>query len=174
MLQQTSYKQSINGTMQTSESLNFSQLSQNHIKTLKDAFQMLDDDGDGRISEKDLGTILRSVGKQSTDEQTKAMLSVGDTQSTNEGIAFSEFLSVMSRTVGEFPDDSEITDCLESLSDEKDLQIPLDDLVAQLKEAGFQDPEVEFERIFKDFTAVSKVSGRKTFKGTQFLNTISE
>lgn len=160
--------------MQTSESLNFSQLSQNHIKTLKDAFQLLDDDGDSRISEKDLRTIFLSVGKQVTDEQIRGMLQRGYTQEPDETVAFSEFLSIMSRSVGAFPEESEVADCLKSLSGSKELQVPLDDLISQLKEAGFQDPEIEFERIFKDYTAVSQVTGRKTFKGAQFLNTISE
>ncbi|QLL33706.1 hypothetical protein HG536_0F00300 [Torulaspora globosa] len=160
--------------MQADEPLKFSQLSQNHIKTLKDAFEMLDDDGDSRISERDLRTVFGSVGQKVTDEQLHEMLQVGSTQQPNEGIAFSEFLSLMSRTAGSFSEDSEIRDCLRTLTDDQDLRVPLDDLVVRLKEAGFQDPEGEFAGIFKDFSAVSQVSGRKTFKGTQFLNTISE
>lgn len=160
--------------MQADEPLNFNQLSQNHIKTLKDAFEMLDDDGDGRISQKDLRTVFRSIGQQITDEQLQEMLQVGNPEGVNEGIAFSEFLSILSRTVGSLPEDSEITDCLKTLSDDKELRVPLDELIVQLKEAGFQDPETEFEGIFRDFSAVSQVTGRKTFKGMQFLNTISE
>lgn len=159
--------------MQSSESLNFSQLSQNHIKTLKDAFQMLDDDGDSRISHNDLKTVYRSVGKRLTDEQASEMLQVEGSEEKN-GISFPEYLSVMSKTVGEFPEDSELIDCLKTLSGNDDLQVPLDDLVHQLREAGFQDPESEFERIFKDFTARSQVTGGKTFKGSHFLDMISD
>ncbi|QLQ78644.1 hypothetical protein HG537_0A08920 [Torulaspora globosa] len=160
--------------MQSNEPLNLSQLGQNHIKTLKDAFKMLDDDGDCKISEKDLRTVFRSLGQEITDEQVSEMLQMGDSRESNEGIAFAEFLSILSKTVGSFPEDSEITDCLRTLSGDKELRVPLDDLIIQLKEAGFTDPETEFGAIFKDFTAVSQVSGRKTFKGTHFLNTISE
>ncbi|CCE93885.1 Mlc2p TDEL_0H00260 [Torulaspora delbrueckii] len=159
--------------MQSSESLNFSQLSQNHIKTLKDAFQMLDDDGDSRVSQKDLKTMYRSIGKQLTDEQANEMLQVEGSEDKN-GISFPEYLAVMSKTVGEFPEDSEIIDCLKTLSGNDDLQIPLDELVQQLREAGFQDPESEFEKIFKDFTARNQVVEGKTFKGSQFMDMISD
>lgn len=159
--------------MQSSESLNFSQLSQNHIKTLKDAFQMLDDDGDSRVSKKDLKTVYRSIGKQLTDEQANEMLQVEGSEDKN-GISFPEYLAVMSKTVGEFPEDSEIIDCLKTLSGNDDLHIPLDDLVQQLREAGFQDPELEFEKIFKDFTGRNQVVEGKTFKGSQFMDMISD
>lgn len=159
--------------MQSSESLNFSQLSQNRIKTLKDAFQMLDDDGDGRISLNDLKTMHRSVGKQLSDENGDRMLKVQGPEDEN-GISFPEYLSLMSKAIGEFPEDSEITDCFKILAGNEDLQVPLDDLILLLKEAGFQDPESEFERIFKDFTAKSQVTEGRTFKGSQFIDMISD
>lgn len=158
--------------MQNSESLSFSHLTQAHINKLKDAFQMIDQDGDGSISQDDLNKVFHSIGKQMSDAQLQKMLQNEESERENS-IMFPEFLSLMSSTIGEFPEDNEIADCLKSLSGNDGLQISLEELFIHLKEAGFQNPEKEFEKLLKEFSS-NHQSGEKVFKGEQFLNTISE
>lgn len=155
--------------MDHSKSLNFSQLSQDHITKLKDAFQMIDQDGDGTISKKDLQEILTSMGKGNSDEEIDKMLG------GKEGVTFPEFLSLMSDLSGEFPEEEELRECLRNLAQEQgSLIIPLDDLIQALKTAGFLNPEEQFSKIFKTFTTTQKITSTKVFKGDSFLGTISD
>ncbi|KAG0661759.1 hypothetical protein C6P45_001264 [Maudiozyma exigua] len=155
--------------MDHSKSLNFSQLSQDHITKLKDAFQMIDQDGDGTISKKDLQEILTSMGKGNSDEEINKMLN------GKEGVSFPEFLSLMSELSGEFPEEEELRECLRNLAQEQgSLIIPLDDLIQALKTAGFSNPEEQFAKIFKTFTTTQKITSTKVFKGDSFLGTISD
>lgn len=159
--------------MSDKDALAFSKLSQTHIKRLKDAFQMIDDDGDGAISQNDLDKVFRSVGKHMKPEQLRDMLSVEDEQG-GEGVTFPEFLSIMGENIGKYPEDTEVVNCLKVLADNEELNVPLNELLFYLKEAGFSNAEEEFERLFKEFTPDQGLSGEKMFKGKQFMNTISE
>lgn len=158
--------------MDHSVSLNFSQLSQDHIKKLKDAFQMIDVDGDGSINRDDLRSMLESIGKPYSDEVLDKMLSRNG--KIVESIGFPEFLSLMSDLSGEFPEETELLECMRNLSGNNDVHISLDELIKTLKEAGFKDPENEFAKIFKNFTSTQKTTSTKIFKGDNFLNSISD
>ncbi|AQZ18843.1 MLC2 (YPR188C) [Zygosaccharomyces parabailii] len=159
--------------MSDKDSLAFSKLSQTHIKRLKDAFQMIDDDGDGAISQNDLDKVFRSVGKQMKLDELQEMIST-DGGDNNEGVTFPEFLSIMGASMGKYPEDTEIVSCLKVLAGTDELNVPLDELLFYLKEAGFTDAEKEFERLFREFTPDQGLNGGKMFKGKQFMNTISE
>lgn len=161
-----------NQRMQNSESLTFSHLTQIHINKLKDAFQMIDHDGDGTISQNDLSEMFHSIGKQMSDAQVQKMLQNEKSERGNS-ITFPEFLSLMSSTIGEFPEENEIADGLKNLSGNDELQISMEELLIYLREAGFQNPEKEFEKILKEYSS-NHQTGEKVFKGKQFLNTISE
>lgn len=153
--------------------MNFSSLTHSHITKLKDAFQTIDEDGDGVISQQDLNKILCSLGKQLPDSQLQAMLQ-GPNCGSEDGVTFPRFLSLMSATLGDLPEESEIAKCLKTLSDKGDLQLPLVELIARLKEAGFQNPEKDFARILSEFSTENHINNEKVFKGDQFLNTFSE
>lgn len=159
--------------MSDQDSLTFSRLTQTHIQRLKDAFQTIDDDGDGAISQKDLDKTYKSIGRKMKPEQLESMLSASKDKD-DEGITFPEFLSIMGETMGKYPEDTEIVNCLKVLSGNEELNVPLDEMLNYLKDAGYPNAEREFEKLFKEFTSDQDFAGRKVFKGKQFMNTISE
>lgn len=159
--------------MSDNDTLMFSKLTQTHIQRLKDAFQTIDDDGDGAISQKDLDKIFKSIGKQMKPEQLELMLTTTNAKD-DEGITFPEFLSIMGETMGKYPEDTEIVNCLKVLSDNEELNVPVDELLTYLKNSGYPNAEVEFEKLFREFTSDQDFVGKKVFKGKQFMNTISE
>lgn len=158
--------------MEHSQSITFNQLNQEYISRLKDAFQMFDDDGDGKISRADLMKSLESVGKI-VDENSPLMSQMLNSKET---INFSEFLNMMSQKSGEFDEEMLEQSLLQLSSDSKrdsngkvklNYEIQEDILIKLIKENGVEDIH-EFDKIFQTFVK------KGIFNGKQFLDTISE
>ena len=49
-----------------------------YLPELKEAFSLFDKDGDGTISSKELGTVMRSLGQNPTEEQLLDMINEVD------------------------------------------------------------------------------------------------
>ena len=161
--------------MEHSQSVTFSQLTQDHIARLKDAFQMIDGNGDGEISQQDLSKIHQNIGKSISEDELKKMLGKTE-ESTSATISFPEFLAIMCETMGEFPEEAELIRCLKTLSnnEESELEVSMNELISHLKDAGFENAEQEFEKVFKTFSANQQTTGDKIFKGKQFLDTVMD
>jgi len=71
------------------------QLSEEEIAELKDAFALFDKDGDGTISVGELGTVMRTMGQNPTEEELREMIAEVDTDG-NSTIEFDEFIKLMS------------------------------------------------------------------------------
>nr|XP_058131375.1 calmodulin-1-like [Dasypus novemcinctus] len=72
------------------------QSTEEHITEAKEAFSVFDKDGDGMITTKELGTVIRSLGRNPTDGELQDMINEvdADGSSTND---FLEFLTMMAR-----------------------------------------------------------------------------
>ncbi|XP_071063381.1 calmodulin-like [Dasypus novemcinctus] len=70
------------------------QSTEEHITEAKEAFSVFDKDGDGMITTKELGTVIRSLGRNPTDGELQDMINEvdADGSSTND---FLEFLTMM-------------------------------------------------------------------------------
>lgn len=49
-------------------------LSEEEIEEFKQAFALFDKDGDGTISSKELGTVMRSLGQNPTEQELEVSL----------------------------------------------------------------------------------------------------
>ncbi|GFN98980.1 calmodulin [Plakobranchus ocellatus] len=65
-------------------------------REFREAFHMFDKDGDGRITAKELGTVLRSLGQNPTETELRDMINEVDADG-NGTIEFNEFLTMMSK-----------------------------------------------------------------------------
>ncbi|GMR33022.1 hypothetical protein PMAYCL1PPCAC_03217 [Pristionchus mayeri] len=72
------------------------QLTPEQIAEFKEAFSLFDRDGDGSITTKDLGTVMRSLGQKPTVTELLEMVDEVDVDG-NGTIDFPEFLSMMTR-----------------------------------------------------------------------------
>ena len=70
-------------------------LTESQMNGIKDAFELFDTDGDGSISVKELGKVIRSLGQNPTDMEIMNIISKADTN-RNGTIEFDEFVSMMS------------------------------------------------------------------------------
>lgn len=74
------------------------QLSSEEIQDFKDTFALFDKDGSGTISASELGSIMRSLGQNATDDELADMISEVDIDQSGT-IDFDEFLKLMSASV---------------------------------------------------------------------------
>lgn len=156
--------------MADSMSIKFLEFSKTQIKTLHDAFQLLDEDGDGIISEQDLGMICDSQGTKLSKEELDQILQV------NEGttVTFPAFLSIMSNSLGSFPPEGTVRDALQLFSkdDDNNLECDADELRQYFEMLGYG-TKTDFDTFLKDFL-YQPISGMRVFKGKRFLETIGE
>jgi len=83
------------------------QLTEEQISEFKEAFSLFDKDGDGNITTKELGTVMRSLGQNPTEQELKDMIEEVDTDN-NGTIDFPEFLSMMARKMQDTDTEEEI------------------------------------------------------------------
>jgi len=75
------------------------QLTEEQIAEFKEAFALFDKDGDGSITTKELGTVMRSLGQNPTEAELQDMINEVDSDQ-NGDIDFGEFLTMMAKKVG--------------------------------------------------------------------------
>ncbi|XP_066038744.1 calmodulin-like protein 3 [Chamaea fasciata] len=82
-------------------------LSEEKIAEFKEAFSLFDRDGDGCITTRELGTVMRSLGQNPTEAELQGM--VGEVDADGSGtIDFPEFLSLMARKMRDTDGEEEI------------------------------------------------------------------
>ncbi|KAL3846703.1 hypothetical protein ACJMK2_017671 [Sinanodonta woodiana] len=69
-------------------------LTQEQLDEFKEAFNMYDKDGDGTITTKELGTVMRSMGQNPTEAELISMIADVDVDG-NGRIDFNEFVTMM-------------------------------------------------------------------------------
>nr|BBI93218.1 fusion protein of luciferase and GCaMP6f [synthetic construct] len=72
------------------------QLTEEQIAEFKEEFSLFDKDGDGTITTKELGTVMRSLGQNPTEAELQDMINEVDADGDGT-IDFPEFLTMMAR-----------------------------------------------------------------------------
>merc|ERR1712205_274691 len=75
----------------------------------KEAFSLFDKDGDGTITTKELGTVMRSLGQNPTEAELQDMINEVDADG-NGAIDFPEFLSLMARKMKDTDTEEELVE----------------------------------------------------------------
>ncbi|KAG6856683.1 hypothetical protein H0H87_001898 [Tephrocybe sp. NHM501043] len=83
------------------------QLSEEQISEFKEAFSLFDKDGDGTITTRELGTVMRSLGQNPTEAELQDMINEVDADG-NGTIDFPEFLTMMARKMRDTDSEEEI------------------------------------------------------------------
>eukprot|EP00252_Welwitschia_mirabilis_P015317 TRINITY_DN33658_c0_g1_i1.p1 TRINITY_DN33658_c0_g1~~TRINITY_DN33658_c0_g1_i1.p1 ORF type:complete len:151 (-),score=17.02 TRINITY_DN33658_c0_g1_i1:188-640(-) len=83
------------------------QLTEERISDFKEAFNLFDQDGDGCITTDQLGTVMRSLGKNPTEAEIKEM--VREIESNGKTLLdFAEFLNMMAKKTRDVDSEEEI------------------------------------------------------------------
>ena len=84
-------------------------LTEEQIAEFKEAFSLFDKDGDGTITTKELGTVMRSLGQNPTEAELQDMINEVDADG-NGTIDFPEFLSLMARKMKDTDTEEELVE----------------------------------------------------------------
>ncbi|KAH0603439.1 uncharacterized protein H6S33_007761 [Morchella sextelata] len=82
-------------------------LSEDQVSEFKEAFSLFDKDGDGQITTKELGTVMRSLGQNPSESELQDMINEVDADN-NGTIDFPEFLTMMARKMKDTDSEEEI------------------------------------------------------------------
>eukprot|EP00887_Chlorella_sp_A99_P007274 scaffold2.g7274.t1 len=83
------------------------QLTDEQVAEMKEAFALFDRDGDGTITTKELGTVMRSLGQNPTEAELQDMINEVDADG-NGTIDFPEFLNLMARKMKDSDSEEEL------------------------------------------------------------------
>jgi calmodulin len=83
------------------------QLTDEQIAEFKEAFALFDKDGDGTVTTKELGTVMRSLGQNPTEAELQDMINEVDADG-NGTIDFPEFLNLMARKMKDTDSEEEL------------------------------------------------------------------
>ena len=98
----------------TIESKLIDDLTDQQIIEFREAFQAFDKDGNGSISTKELGTVMRSLRQNLSEAEIKQMIEIVDEDKSGT-IDFKEFLNLMARNMKIVNKEEELLDALNTL-----------------------------------------------------------
>ncbi|KAJ3056121.1 hypothetical protein HK097_008044 [Rhizophlyctis rosea] len=83
------------------------QLTEDQITEYREAFSLFDDDNDGEITTKELGTVMRALGQNVTEAELKSFVAEVE-KSGKKSLEFPTFLTLMARKLRDTDSESEI------------------------------------------------------------------
>ncbi|VEL36621.1 unnamed protein product [Protopolystoma xenopodis] len=110
-------------------------LTEEQISEFKEAFSLFDKDGDGAITIKELGTVMRSLGQNPTDDELRDMINEVDADG-NGTIDFPEFLTMMARKMKDTDIDEEIREAFRVFDRDGDGYISTSELMHVMNNLG--------------------------------------
>ncbi|KAI6656721.1 EF-hand_1 domain-containing protein [Oopsacas minuta] len=123
-----------------------SKLPDKKVSEYKEAFEIFDKDGDGRITADELRQVVESMGKVCTPEDAKKMISEAD-KDKNETIEFGEFVTMMEESMSNAGD--EMLKAFKFFDKDGDGKITKDELKLAMKELGENMSDAEIDAMIK-------------------------
>lgn len=84
-----------------------SELTEEQVAEFKDAFAQFDKEGTGKISTRELGTLMRTLGQNPTEAELQDLITEAESN-TNGQLDFNEFCSIMAKQMRETDTEEEM------------------------------------------------------------------
>ena len=126
---------SYNNTKKDEEGL-LDDLTELQIAEYKEAFQIFDKHGEGTISSKELGTIMRSLGLNPSDEDLKEIIDCFDNDKNNGLIDFNSFLIIMAKRKNDIDREEDLLDAFRVFDKENNGKISARELRYVMMSSG--------------------------------------
>ncbi len=111
------------------------ELTEQQKEEFKDVFSLFDKDGDGTVSTKELGTVMRTLGQNPTEAELEEMIKEVDVDGNGE-IDFEEFCTLMVKKMKESEPEEELVEVFRIFDKNGDEKIDIHDLAVVFKDLG--------------------------------------
>ena len=125
------------------------QLTDEQIAELKEAFSLFDKDGDGTITTKELGTVMRSLEQSPTETELQDMINEVDVDH-NGTIDFPEFLTMMASQMNSDACEEEIQEAFRVFDKDGNDYISATELRQVMINLGEQLTDEEVDEMIKE------------------------
>ena len=141
------------------------QLSSEQISELREAYYLLarDKGGDGTITMRELGTVMRSLGEYPTDSELQDMMD-SLVQDGSGKIDFPEFLTLMARRMQAATSEEEMKEAFRDLDKDGDGFISAAELCHAITSLGEELTDEEVDAIMADVGVDGKIGFKKKKK----------
>merc|ERR1711893_145843 len=119
------------------------------IGEFREAFSLFDKDGDGTITTKELGTVMRSLGQNPSDEELQDMINEVDVDGNGE-IDFEEFLQMMAKKMKETDSEEEIREAFKVFDKDGDGFLTPKELRTVMANLGEKLTDEEIEEMIRE------------------------
>eukprot|EP00298_Acanthocystis_sp_HF-20_P011087 c19223_g2_i2.p1 GENE.c19223_g2_i2~~c19223_g2_i2.p1 ORF type:complete len:175 (-),score=56.71 c19223_g2_i2:28-477(-) len=124
------------------------QLTKKQITELKEAFSCFDRDGDGSISVKELGDVIRSLGTDPSESELQDLVNEVDVDGDGH-IDFSEFLTMMAKKMAEVDEEAELREAFNLFDTDKNALISPYEFKQAMVKLGEKLSDAEIQALFK-------------------------
>ncbi|XP_039144986.1 calmodulin-like [Dioscorea cayenensis subsp. rotundata] len=124
-------------------------LTEKQIADFKEVFKLFDRDGDGQITAQELGTVMRSLGQNPTEDELKAMIDDVDAD-LNGTIDFSEFLNLMVHKMEDADSEKEMREAFKIFDKDQNGLISADELRSVMANLGEKLTDEEVNEMIRE------------------------
>lgn len=124
-------------------------LSEEQIAEFNEAFSLFDKDGDGKITTKELGTVMRSLGQNPSESELTDMINEVDINSDGL-IDFPEFLTMMARKMKDTDSEAEIAEAFKVFDRNGDGKISAAELRHVLTSIGEKLSDADVDQMIRE------------------------
>ncbi|XP_069114918.1 calmodulin-like isoform X2 [Argopecten irradians] len=146
----------------------FEGLAEEQIEEYRMAFRVFDKDGDGTVSATELGTVMRSLGENPTEEELEALVLEVDTDG-NGTIEFDEFVRMMKKKDANKDSPEEIFEAFRVFDREDRGYITVDELRHIMTNLGDKLPDEEVDEMIQ----LADIDGDGTVEYEEFVKMLA-
>lgn len=145
-------------------------LSEETIKEFKEAFLLFDKDGDGSITTTELGTVMRSLGQNPSEEALRQMINEVDADGSGT-IDFAEFLTLMARKIKTKDSQAEIIEAFKVFDKDGSGKISAEELRTVMHSLGEKLSDQEVNEMIRE--ADTNGDGVRSFTSSNLFYSMS-
>uniref|UniRef100_A0A915DZN0 EF-hand domain-containing protein n=1 Tax=Ditylenchus dipsaci TaxID=166011 RepID=A0A915DZN0_9BILA len=124
-------------------------LTREQVEEFKQAFELFDRDGDGKVTAKELNIVMKNLGQTPTEEELVEMIKEID-EDGNGTIEFEEFVKMMSAKVKESENEKELREAFQVFDKDNDGFISPHELRFVMLNLGEQLSELEVVEMIRE------------------------
>ncbi|KAJ8427392.1 hypothetical protein Cgig2_008808 [Carnegiea gigantea] len=128
------------------------QLNNDQIAEFKEAFSFFDKDGDGSITTKELGTVMRALGQNPTEAELQDMIKEVDADQSGT-LNFTEFLNLMARKMKHTDSEQELKEAFRVFDKDQNGFISASELLHVMRNLGEKLTDEEVNEMIREADA---------------------